>query len=312
MDLRERLTKTRPLLMDGAMGTELEKYNPQSSDYPNEHMGFNDGLCITHPEWIKAVHETYINAGAECITTNTFGSSRIKLAEYDLADKTQTLNENAVLLTRDVIDNFTDSSDKRYILGSMGPSGYAPSLPDSAQANVFTLTELEKSFIEQALGLLKGGVDGILLETGQDTLELKSMINAIRQCSKDIPIIACITFAQSNRMLGGSPVQSAYYTLAGMNIDVFGINCSTGPVEMTDSITWLNENSTLPLCIYPNAGLPDMSLDSRGQYSLNACTLADMMQTILTKYTKIKLVGGCCGTTPEYIKNMRDKIDTIK
>lgn len=163
--------QNRILLFDGAMGTEIQKYNPTPEDFPNNQDGFNDGLIVTHPEWIKNIHKNYLDAGSDCIETNSFGSNKIKLDEYGFGDQTVDFNKKIAQLAVEVCSEYTDKP--RYVIGSMGPSGYLPSSndPDLGQK---PLSEIRNAFELQAEGLILGGVDALLIETSQDILEVKT------------------------------------------------------------------------------------------------------------------------------------------
>src|SRR5919197_4166012 len=232
----------RILLFDGAMGTEIQRLDPKLDDFPDKKDGFNDGLVISRPEWIKQIHINYLNAGADCIETNTFGSNKLKLAEYGFQNKTVEFNKRAAELAREVCYLFSDKP--RYVIGSMGPTGYLPSSddPDLGQK---PLDEIREAFELQAEGLILGNVDALLIETSQDILEVKLAIEACHEAmekvSKKVPIIANVTLDQYGKMLLGTNVQAAYTAVSNMKIDTFGLNCSTGPHEMESSARWLNE-----------------------------------------------------------------------
>ena len=234
--------KNRILLFDGAMGTEIQKYDPTPEDFPNNQDGFNDGLVVTHPEWIKQIHRNYLDAGADCIETNSFGSNKIKLDEYGFGDQTVDFNKKIALLASEVCAEYSDTT--RFVIGSMGPSGYLPSSddPDLGQK---PLDEIREAFELQAEGLILGGVDALLIETSQDILEVKLVIeachNAMTKTGKKVAIISNTTLDQYGKMLLGTNIQSAYTTVSDMGIDVFGLNCSTGPIEMNPSVQWLDE-----------------------------------------------------------------------
>lgn len=239
------------------MGTEIQKLSPSPEDFPDKKEGFNDGLILTRPDWIKAIHRQYLTVGADCIETNTFGSNRYKLEEYGYGEQTAEFNSKAAQLAREVCDEFKDRP--RYVIGSMGPSGYLPSSNDPDLGSK-TPDEIKYAFVPQAKGLIQGGVDALLIETSQDILEVKTAIEACHEAmiisSITVPIIANITLDQYGKMLLGTPVQAAYTTVSNMGIDVFGLNCSTGPTEMMPSIRWLNEQEELPILVVPNAGMP--------------------------------------------------------
>ena len=186
--------KNRILLFDGAMGTEIQRHDPKPEDFPNNQDGFNDGLVLTHPEWIKQIHKNYLDAGSDCIETNSFGSNKIKLDEYGFGDQTVEFNKKIATLASEVCKEYSDTP--RYVIGSMGPTGYLPSSndPDLGQK---PLDEIREAFELQAEGLILGGVDALLIETSQDILEVKLVIeachNAIKKTGKSVPIIANTT-----------------------------------------------------------------------------------------------------------------------
>src|SRR6266498_1764857 len=245
------------LLFDGAMGTEIQKLDLKPNSFPENKEGFNDGLVLSNPDLIKEIHRNYLKAGADCIETNTFGSNELKLREYGFADKTVEFNKQAALLANSVIREFTDK--QRFVVGSMGPSGYLPSSNDP-DLGLIELNEIVKAFSLQAEGLIIGGVDALLIETSQDILEVKLAIRAsqeaMRKTGKKVPVIANVTLDKYGKMLLGTNVQAAYTTVCDMGISVFGLNCSTGPMEMDPSIRWLDEQEELPLLVIPNAGMP--------------------------------------------------------
>jgi len=297
------------LLFDGAMGTEIQKFNPKSEDFPDGKDGFNDGLVITKPDWIKKIHKSYLDAGADCIETNSFGSNKIKLDEYGFGDNTVEFNKKIAELAVEVASEFTDKP--RYVVGSMGPTGFLPSSND-ADLGQKPLKEIRESFELQAEGLILGGVDALLIETSQDILEVKLAIeachNAIKKTGKKVSIIANTTLDKYGKMLLGTNIQAAYTTVSDMGIDVFGLNCSTGPIEMTPSVRWLNEQDQLRLLVVPNAGMPE-NVGGQAHYKMTPEDLAKTLNDFISEYGKIGIIGGCCGTTPEHIKALRKVID---
>ena len=301
--------QNRILLFDGAMGTEIQKLNPVAEDFPDNKSGFNDGLNLTRPDWIKKIHRNYLKAGADVIETNTFGSNWFKLQEYGYEDKTVELNKAAAVLAREVCGEFADKP--KYVVGSMGPSGYLPSSndPDLGQKS---LDEIRTSFSLQAEGLLLGQVDSLLIETSQDILEVKLAIeachDAIQKVGHRVPIIANVTLDQYGKMLLGTSVQAAYTTVCDMDIDAFGINCSTGPVEMTASIRWLNEQDELPLLVMPNAGMPQ-NVGGKAVYAMKPYVMAEKLKDFIENYKRVRMIGGCCGTNPEHIVELRKIVD---
>ena len=296
------------LLFDGAMGTEIQKFNPSQNDYLDNKEGFNDSLNFTRPEWIESIHKSYINAGCDCIETNTFGSNRLKLEEFGLGHKTIDFNLKATRIAKQAC---SDSKRKIYIVGSMGPSGFLPSSNDPDLGNI-SLDEIEDAFYLQALGLIEGGCDVLLIETGQDVLEIKVAIEgcfrAMKKREKSLPLISNVTLDQYGKMLLGSNVQSAYVTLSNLDIDVFGLNCSTGPVEMTPSVQWLSEQNELPILVMPNAGMP-INENGKAKYLMSPEEISSKLFDFIKKYSKIRVIGGCCGTNPEHIRSLRFMLD---
>lgn len=303
------LMKQKIVLFDGAMGTEIQKLNPNPEDFPDGKDGFNDGLSFTRPEWIKNIHRNYLKAGADCIETNTFGSNKLKLEEYGYGDKTLEFNKKIAELAVDITKEFSDKS--RYVAGSMGPTGFLPSSNDPSLGQI-PLEKIREAFEIQAEGLILGGVDALLIETSQDILEVKMAIeachDAMKKTGKKVPIIANVTLDKYGKMLLGTNIQAAYTTVSDMGIDAFGLNCSTGPVEMTPSIQWLNEQNDLPLLVVPNAGMPE-NQGGRAVYKMTPQDMAKVMKDFLSQYDKVRIIGGCCGTNTEHIALLRKIID---
>ncbi len=300
--------KKRILLFDGAMGTEIQKFNPKPEDFPDNKDGFNDGLVLTHPEWIKQIHKSYLDAGADCIETNSFGSNKLKLDEYGFGDQTVDFNKKIAQLAVDVCSQYSDKP--RYVVGSMGPTGFLPSSndPDLGQK---PLDEIRNAFELQAEGLILGGVDALLIETSQDILEVKLAIegsqNAMKKTGKKISLIANTTLDQYGKMLLGTNIQAAYTTVSDMGIDVFGLNCSTGPIEMTPSVRWLNEQNHRILVV-PNAGMPE-NQGGKAVYKMSPDDMAKALADFIEQFENVRIVGGCCGTNPQHIMALRKVID---
>ena len=302
-------TKEKVLLFDGAMGTEIQKLDPKPEDFPDGKDGFNDGLTLTHPEWIKKIHHSYLEAGADCIETNSFGSNKLKLDEYGYGDRTVEINKKIAELAVQSASEFSDKP--RYVVGSMGPTGFLPSSndPDLGQK---PLSEIREAYRLQAEGLILGGVDALLIETSQDILEVKLAIEgsheAMKKLGRNVPLIANVTLDQYGKMLLGTNVQAAYTTVSEMGIDIFGLNCSTGPIEMTQSVRWLNEQDELSLLVVPNAGMPENE-GGHAVYKMSPEKMADALKDFIGKYKKVRIIGGCCGTNPAHIAALRKVID---
>ncbi len=304
--------KEKILLFDGAMGTEIQKFNPKPEDFPDGKDGFNDGLVLTHPEWIKKIHRSYLEVGADCIETNSFGSNKLKLDEYGYGDQTVEINKKIASLAVEVASEFTDKP--RYVIGSMGPTGFLPSSndPDLGQK---PLDEIRQAYRLQAQGLILGGVDALLIETSQDILEVKLAIEGAKQAMEDVgkkvALIANVTLDQYGKMLLGTSIQAAYTTVSDMGIDVFGLNCSTGPIEMIPSVRWLDEQDEHSLLVVPNAGMPE-NQGGQAVYKMSPEKMAEALKDFVSKYNKVRIIGGCCGTNPAHIAALRKVIDERK
>jgi 5-methyltetrahydrofolate--homocysteine methyltransferase len=295
----------RIVLFDGAMGTEIQKLKPKLEDFPNNKDGFNDGLVLSRPEWIENIHRSYLEAGSDCIETNTFGSNQIKLQEYGFGEETVSINKSAAELANRVVEKFANG--KKYVVGSMGPTGYLPSSNDPDLGNI-SLNNITDAFDLQAQGLISGGVDVLLIETSQDILEVKLAItgsfNAMEKTGKRVPIISNVTLDKYGKMLLGTNVQSAYTTVSDMGISAFGLNCSTGPDEMESSIRWLDEQNELPILVMPNAGMP-INQSGTAIYKMTSKDMSHQLGEFLHKYKRVRMIGGCCGTTPEHIRELK-------
>jgi 5-methyltetrahydrofolate--homocysteine methyltransferase len=298
----------RIILFDGAMGTEIQKLKPKPQDFPDNKDGFNDGLVLTRPEWIKNIHRSYLEAGSDCIETNTFGSNQIKLQEYGFGEKTVSINKLAAEVANNVTKEFANG--KKYVVGSMGPTGYLPSSNDPDLGNI-KLNTIIDAFDLQAEGLILGGVDVLLIETSQDILEVKLAItgsfSAMKRTGKEIPIISNVTLDKYGKMLLGTNIQSAYTTVSDMGISVFGLNCSTGPAEMESSIRWLDEQNELPILVMPNAGMP-INEGGTAVYKMTSNDMSHHLGEFLHKYKRVRMIGGCCGTTPEHIRELKNTL----
>ena len=291
------------LLFDGAMGTEIQKLELPAHKYPNNQAGFNDGLSLTCPKEITTIHRSYLEAGADCIETNTFGSNVLKLDEYGIGDKTYDLNKLAAELAVEAASPYDD----RHVVGTMGPTGYLPSSIEDGLGSM-PLDDIEEAFRIQAEGLADGGADAILVETSNDLLEMKLAVSAAKPSG--LPVMTNVTFPQYGKMLLGTPIEAAYATMDGLGVDVFGINCSTGPAEMVPAIEWLDRHATHPVLVVPNAGLPENE-NGRATYSMTPEIMGEAMADITGKYASVRIIGGCCGTSPEHIAAMRRVIDGL-
>ncbi|HXF85886.1 MAG TPA: homocysteine S-methyltransferase family protein [Anaerolineales bacterium] len=298
------------LIFDGAMGTSLQKQNLTAEHFGGEqYNGCNDYLVITYPEAVEKVHRSFLEVGVDAIETNTFRSNRITMKEYGLQDRIIEINQAAASLARRLADEFSNPQSPKFVAGSIGPSGKLPSADDPELSNI-TFDELVDVFREQAVGLIRGGVDLLLIETSQDILEVKAAIlgchKAMDETGVYLPIQAQVTLDTTGRMLLGTDINAALAILEGMGIDVIGLNCSTGPEHMREPIRILGENSTLPVSCIPNAGLP-LNVDGQAVYPLEPEPFANDLYEFVTKH-KISVVGGCCGTTPAHLKLLVEKL----
>ncbi|MFO3796543.1 MAG: homocysteine S-methyltransferase family protein, partial [Anaerolineales bacterium] len=301
----------RVLIYDGAMGTNLQKMNLSAEHFGGErYVGCNDYLVITYPQAVETVHRSFLEVGVDVIETNTFRSNRITLGEYGLADRVIEINRAAAALARRLADEYAEKTGQpRFVAGSIGPSGKLPSADDPELSNI-TFDELADVFREQAVGLIQGGVDVLLLETSQDILEVKAAIHGIQRAFEEtgiwLPIQAQVTLDTTGRMLLGTDIQAALTILEGLPIDVIGMNCSTGPEHMREPIRILGEQSRLPVSCIPNAGLP-LNVDGQAVYPLEPEPFAAALVEFVEKHN-ISVVGGCCGTTPAHLKLLVEKL----
>jgi 5-methyltetrahydrofolate--homocysteine methyltransferase len=300
------------LVFDGAMGTNLQVQNLTAEHFGGEqYNGCNDYLVISYPEAVEKVHRSFLEVGVDVLETDTFRSNRITMAEYKLQDRVIEINETAARLARRLADEYAEKTGQpRFVAGSIGPSGKLPSANDPDLSNV-GFDDLAETFREQAVGLIRGSVDVLLIETSQDILEVKAAITGIHTAFDEtgvyLPIQAQVTLDTTGRMLLGTDVNAALAILEGMGIDVIGLNCSTGPEHMREPIRVLGENSTLPVSCIPNAGLP-LNVDGQAVYPLEPEPFANDLYEFVTKHN-ISVVGGCCGTTPEHLKLLVEKLN---
>ena len=300
----------RVLLFDGAMGTMLQLQNLTAADFGGErYLGCNDYLALSSPQTVSRIHKAYLEAGADVIETDSFRANRLTLADYDLADKTHDINFAAANIARKTADEFSTPEKPRFVAGSIGPSGKLISASDPEMSNI-TYDELVEIFREQARGLIQGGVDLLLIETSNDILEVKATIHGIHLAFEDtgiwLPIQAQVTLDVNGKMLLGTDITAVLSILEGMGVNVVGLNCSTGPEHMRGAISYLSEHSQLPISCIPNAGLP-MNVDGEAVYPMQAEEFSSAMAEYVSRYG-VRVVGGCCGTTPAHILALSQKL----
>jgi 5-methyltetrahydrofolate--homocysteine methyltransferase len=302
----------RVLVYDGAMGTSIDTFDLSAEDYGGERTNGNrDYLVITRPDVIAAIHASFLEAGADVLETCTFQSTRLRLDEWGLGERTLELNRAAAALARAVADRFEAQDGRpRYVAGSMGPTGKLPSSDDPALSDI-TFAELSEIFREQAAGLIAGGVDVLLVETSVDILEVKAALDGIRRAKAelgrpDVAVQAQVFLDLSGRMLLGTDVPALIATLEAMPVDVIGLNCSTGPEHMRAAIQYLTAHSRKPISCIPNAGLP-MEVEGRTVYPMEPEPFARILGEFVGEYG-VAVVGGCCGTTPAHIARLRELV----
>ncbi len=262
--------KQRVLIFDGAMGTSIDNFTLTAEDFGGQRTeGNRDYLVITRPDVIDQIHSSFMEAGADVLETDTFQSTRLRLEEWGLADQTHAINMAAARLARGVADRYEAKDGRpRYVAGSLGPTGKLPSSDDPALSDV-TFDQLSEIFREQALALIEGGADVLLVETSVDILEVKAALDGIRRAKKEsgsqVAVQAQIFLDLSGRMLLGTEIPAVIATLEAMPVDVIGLNCSTGPEHMRDAIRYLCTHSRLPISCIHNAGLP-MEVDGETVY----------------------------------------------
>jgi 5-methyltetrahydrofolate--homocysteine methyltransferase len=303
----------RVLVFDGAMGTSIQGYDLGPSDFGGERLeGCNDYLVISRPDVIAEIHRGFLEAGADVLETDTFRSNRITLGEYGLADRVNEINVAAARLARAEADRFSTPERPRFVAGSIGPSGFLPSASDPTLGNI-TFDQLVPVFAEQAKGLIDGGVDVLLIETSQDILEVKAAIfgcrEAIAAAGRPVALQVQVTLDTAGRMLLGTDIGAAVTTLEALRADVIGLNCSTGPEHMRQAVRFLGENSRLPISVIPNAGIPHNE-GGCAVYPLQPTPFADQLEEFVREFGA-SVVGGCCGTTPEHIRQLAERVSGL-
>ncbi|MGB3513839.1 MAG: methionine synthase, partial [Microcoleaceae cyanobacterium] len=300
----------RPVIVfDGAMGTNLQVQNLTESDFGGkEYEGCNEYLVHTKPEAVATVHRAFLAAGADVIETDTFGGTKIVLAEYDLADKAYYLNKTAAELAKSVTAEFSTPEKPRFVAGSMGPGTKLPTLGH------IDFDTLKNGFAEQAEGLFDGGVDLFLVETCQDVLQIKAALNGIEETfakkGDRRPIMVSVTMESFGTMLVGSEINAALTILEPYSIDILGLNCATGPDLMKEHIRYLSENSPFIVSCIPNAGLPE-NVGGQAHYKLTPLELK-MALMHFVEDLGVQVIGGCCGTRPDHIQALAEITQTLK
>ncbi|WP_405889630.1 methionine synthase [Streptomyces sp. NBC_00133] len=301
--LREAFA-TRVVVADGAMGTMLQAQDPSMEDFEDLE-GCNEILNVTRPDIVRAVHEAYFEVGVDCVETNTFGANFAALGEYDIPERVYELSEAGARIAREVADEFTASTgQQRWVLGSMGPGTKLPTL---GHAPYVTLRD---AYQQNAEGMIAGGADALLVETTQDLLQTKAAIlgarRALDRTGVNLPLLCSVTVETTGTMLLGSEIGAALTALEPLGIDMIGLNCATGPAEMNEHLRYLARHARTRVSAMPNAGLPVLGKDG-AHYPLSPAELADAHEAFVREHG-LSLVGGCCGTTPEHLRQVVERV----
>ena len=310
--------KRRVLVYDGAMGTSVQKHNLTAEDFWGKE-GCNELLVLSRPGVIREIHGSFLEVGCDVIETDSFGSTSIVLAEYDLQDRTRELNLAAAKLAREVADAFSTLEHPRFVAGSIGPTTKLPSLGHIGY------DAMAAAYREQAEALIEGGVDVLLIETCQDLLQAKIALAACQDAIRDaregkipstgspprrVALQVQVTLEATGTMLLGSEIGAALAVLETFQPDVIGLNCATGPAEMNDAVRFLCQNSTVPISVLPNAGLPQNE-GGHAVYKLTPAELAAYHRRFVSEYG-VQVVGGCCGTTPEHLRAVVEAVRGLR
>jgi 5-methyltetrahydrofolate--homocysteine methyltransferase len=289
------------------MGTMLQAANPTLEDFQN-HEGCNEILNVSRPDIVRSVHDKYLAAGVDAVETNTFGANWSNLADYGIEDRIYELAFAGGKIAREAADSFSTKEKPRFVLGSLGPGTKLPSLGHTSYEN------LKIAYYTAAKGLSDSGCDALLVETSQDLLQVKAAVNGCRQAisesDRDIMLIAQVTVETTGTMLLGSEIGAALNTLEPMGIDLIGLNCATGPTEMSEHLRYLSKNAKIAISVMPNAGLPVLGANG-ASYPLGPEELATALDGFIDEYG-ISLVGGCCGTTPQHLSAVVNKVSGKK
>ena len=304
-DFLETLNE-RIVVFDGAMGTNIQVQNLTPDDFDGLD-GCNEYLVVTKPDAVEKVHAGFLEAGCDVVETDTFGGASIVLAEYDLADRAYELNLKAAQIAKRVASDFSTSDRPRWVAGSMGPTTKLPSLGH------ISFLDMKKSYYDQARGLVDGGVDLLIVETCQDLLQTKSALAAIfeyfAEIKRRMPVMAQVTIEAFGTMLMGTEIGAALTALEPFPIDVIGMNCATGPKQMTENVRYLCQNATLPVSVIPNAGIPE-NVGGHAHYKETPESLAADLAHF-ARDLGVNIVGGCCGTTPAHLSAVVEAVKNI-
>ena len=301
------------MVFDGAMGTSLQRLELGATQYGAAHLvGCNEYLVLSYPAAIEGVHRSFLEVGVDVVETCTFQGSRLKLAEWGLADQAATINRTAAALARGLADEYATPDHPRFVAGSLGPTGMLPSSSDPTLSEI-TFDELAEVYAEQAAALIAGGADLLIVETMQDILELKAVIagcgRLFRQLGQRVPIQAQVTLDTGGRMLLGTDIAATLATLEALPVDVIGLNCGTGPEHMREPVRYLAEHSRLPVSVIPNAGIP-LNEGGVAVYPAQPEAMAEELAGFVGELG-VEIVGGCCGTTPAHLARIVERVSAL-
>src|SRR5438270_1548472 len=302
-----QVVRERVVIYDGAMGTNIQMRNPTLDDYWGKE-NCSEVLVLSRPDIIRDIHADFFRVGCDIVETNTFGGSGIVLGEFDLRDRVREINLKAAQLAKEVAQQFSTKDRPRFVAGSMGPTTKLPSLGHIG------FEAMVESYEEQASALIEGGVDLLLIETAQDLLQVKiatiGVFEAMQKTGKRLPVTVQVTLEATGTMLLGTEIGAALTALEPFEVDFIGLNCATGPQEMNDAVRFLGVNSTKQISVLPNAGLPHNE-GGRAVYKLTPDELAQYHKRFVAEYG-VRIVGGCCGTTPEHLKAVVDAVSGVE
>jgi 5-methyltetrahydrofolate--homocysteine methyltransferase len=299
------LLKEKIIVFDGAMGSNLQALNLTIDDWGGPQFeNCSENLLYTRPDAIEKVHTSFLDVGCDVIETNSFGGSEVVLTEFGIAEKTYDVNLKAAELAKRIANDYSTPDKPRFVAGSIGPGTKLPTLGH------ITYRDLKDAYREQVRGLIDGGSDVLIVETCQDLLQTKAALAAIfehfAKHKIKLPVIAQVTIETFGTMLNGTEIGAALTALEPFPIDVIGMNCGTGPKQMADSFRYLCENSPLPVSVLPNAGLPEVK-DGKQHYDETPESFAAQVEHF-TKDFGANIVGGCCGTSPEHLKLLIERV----
>src|SRR2546428_1167634 len=299
--------RKRVVIYDGAMGTNIQTRNPSVDDFWGKE-GCNELLLLSRPDLIKDIHASFLSVGCDVVETDTFGGARVVLAEYDLQDKVAEINIAAARIAKEVAQQFSTKDKPRFVAGSIGPTTKLPSLGH------IKFDDIAAAYTEQASALIEGGVDVLLIETSQDLLQAKAAVvgvfEAMQKAGKRLPVAVQVTLEATGTMLLGTEIGAALTALEPFDVDIIGLNCATGPIEMNDAVRFLGANSSKHVSVLPNAGLPQNE-GGRAVYKLKPEELPTYHKHFVQDYG-VRIVGGCCGTTPEHLQAVVNAVGGIE